>query len=108
MIYIYSLTSQRGTFAAVDAPYHTCVAHGGSDRYGHLYGLAVDLRHGRVRNGEPLPPWEHYRIRHRHESLVGRAPNEPPNCNGHRPRTLEAMVCCGGTRSRSAADEEAR
>jgi hypothetical protein len=108
LYFVYARSLSARHLAAVDPPHHTCVAHGRSDRYGHMYGLAVDVRHGRVCDGEPLPPWEHHRIRHRYEPLLVRAPYDPPNRNSHRPRTFEAMAYCGGTRSRSAADEEAR
>ena len=67
--------------AALNAPHHTRVAHGRPNRNGHLHRLTFDLRNSWVCDGEPVPPWKHYRIRHNHEPLLVLTPHDPPNRN---------------------------
>ena len=94
------------TRIALHAPCHARMAHRGPHPHGHMHGQTLNMRHCRVRNGDPVSPRQRHRIRHSHESLLVCALDYPPNRNGHRKYPFETVGRGGGNRPRSASNQE--
>ena len=92
---------------ALDAPRHAGMAHRGPHPHGYMHRQALDMRHCRVRDGEPVSHRQHYRVRHRHEPLLVCALDYPPDRDRHRKYPFETMANGGGTRLGSASDQAA-
>ena len=91
---------------ALDTPPHARMAHRRPHSHGHLHGQTLYMRHCRVRDGEPVSPRQRHRVRYRHEPVLVCALDYAPDRDGHQ-YPFEAVGRGGGTRPRSASDQEA-